>query len=109
MFRLGKVNKKEGEIKPNNKGTLMKIIKYRNYNDIDVEFLDDHHFIKEHQIYVNFKNGSEIRSIGESKDSKRGYIRGRRLTDEEYQRMIYCEQVKAEEKLDEILKILGLK
>ena len=37
-----------------------------------------------------------------------GYIRGRRLTDEEYQRMIYCEQVKAEEKLDEILKILGL-
>ena len=36
----------------------MKIIKYRNYNDIDVEFLDDYHFVKEHQIYVNFKNGS---------------------------------------------------
>ena len=58
---------------------------------------------------IKFKNGSEIQSIDESKDSKRGYIRGRRLTDEEYQRMIYCEQVKAEEKLDEILKILGLK
>ena len=58
---------------------------------------------------IKFKNGSEIRSIDEQNDSKRGYIRGRRLTDEEYQRMIYCEQVKAEEKLDEILKILGLK
>ena len=58
---------------------------------------------------IKFKNGSEIQSIDGSKDSKRGYIRGRRLTDEEYQRMIYCEQVKAEEKLDEILKILGLK
>ena len=58
---------------------------------------------------IKFKNGSEIRSIDESKDSKRGYIRGRRLTDGEYQRMIYCEQVTAEEKLDEILNILGLK
>ena len=57
VVRLGKVNNREGEIKPNNKGTLMKIIKYRNYNDIDVEFLDDHHFIKEHQAYVNFKSG----------------------------------------------------
>ena len=56
---------------------------------------------------IKFKNGSEIQSIDESKDSKRGYIRGRRLTDEEYQRMIYCEQVTAEEKLDEILKIFG--
>ena len=62
-------------------------------------------WLYDHQI----QNGSEIQSIDESKDSKRGYIRGRRLTDEEYQRMIYCEQVKAEEKLDEILKILGLK
>ena len=53
---------------------------------------------------IKFKNGSEIQSIDESNDSKRGYIRGGRLTDEEYQRIIYCEQVKAEEKLDEILK-----
>ena len=58
---------------------------------------------------IKFKNWSEIRSIDKLNDSKRGYIRGRRLTDKEYQRMIYCEQVKAEEKLDEILKILGLK
>ena len=57
VFRLEKVTNREGEIKPNNKGTLMKIIKYRNYNDIDVEFLDDYHFIKEHQAYVNFKSG----------------------------------------------------
>ena len=58
---------------------------------------------------IKFKNGSEIHSVDESNDSKRGYIRGMKLTDEEYRRMIYCEQVKAEEKLDEILKILGLK
>lgn len=36
----------------------MKIIRYKNSEDIDVEFLDEFHYIKEHQIYVNFKNGS---------------------------------------------------
>lgn len=40
---------------------------------------------------------------------KRGYIRGRRLTDKEYQEMIFNEQTKTEEKLDKILEILGLK
>lgn len=36
----------------------MKIIRYGGCDDIDVEFLDEHHYIKEHQSYVNFKSGS---------------------------------------------------
>ena len=36
---------------------MMKIINYRSNEDIDIEFLDDHHFIKEHQAYANFKSG----------------------------------------------------
>lgn len=35
----------------------MKIIAYRKSNDIDVEFLDDFHYVMEHQTYSNFKNG----------------------------------------------------
>lgn len=46
-----------GEIRKNNFGTEMKIIAVRNKSDIDVEFLDNHHFIKEHSIYQLFKNG----------------------------------------------------
>lgn len=49
---------KLGEIRNNNKGTLMKIVAYRNSEDIDVQFLDDFYYIKEHQAYVNFKNGT---------------------------------------------------
>lgn len=47
-----------GEIGRNNFGTEMKIVAYRRYDDIDVEFLDEFHYVKEHQAYVNFKNGS---------------------------------------------------
>ena len=43
-----------GEIRENNKGTRMKIIRYRNSEDIDVEFLDEYHYIKQHQTYSNF-------------------------------------------------------
>ena len=46
-----------GETNVNTKGTMMKIINYRSNEDIDVEFLDDHHFVKEHQAYSNFKSG----------------------------------------------------
>ena len=46
------------EIRKNKMGTPMKIINYRKYNDIDVEFLDDFHYIKKHQLYLNFQNGS---------------------------------------------------
>lgn len=47
-----------GETKENTLGTPMKIIRYGNSGDIDVEFLDDFHYVKEHQTYVNFKRGS---------------------------------------------------
>lgn len=35
----------------------MKIIRYGGYTDIDVEFLDDFHYIKRHNNYSNFKLG----------------------------------------------------
>lgn len=36
----------------------MKIIRYGNYDDIDVQFQDEFYYIKEHQTYSNFKSGS---------------------------------------------------
>ena len=47
-----------GEIKENNKGTKMKIIAQRSNYDIDVEFLDNHHYVFKHAKYQNFKNGA---------------------------------------------------
>lgn len=47
-----------GEIKENTHGTPMKIIRINNSSDIDVEFLDEHHFIKNHVAYSNFVRGS---------------------------------------------------
>lgn len=35
----------------------MKIVVYRNHDDIDVEFLDNFHYIKRHNTYSNFKTG----------------------------------------------------
>lgn len=35
----------------------MKIIEYRNHDDIDIEFLDDFHYVKTHQRYSNFRVG----------------------------------------------------
>lgn len=35
----------------------MKIIEYRNYSDIDVEFLDDNKYIKRHVTFGSFKRG----------------------------------------------------
>ena len=57
MIILGKITNHLGETNVNTKGTMMKIINYRSNEDIDIEFLDDHHFIKEHQTYSNFKSG----------------------------------------------------
>lgn len=51
------VDSRLGEIRKNNKGTEMKIIAYRKGDDIDVEFLDEHHYIKEHSTYQTFKLG----------------------------------------------------
>lgn len=36
----------------------MKIIKYRSYNDIDIQFIDKHNHIIEHCTYTNFKRGN---------------------------------------------------
>ncbi len=46
-----------GEIRNSNSGTPMKIIKYVDYQNIDVMFLDDHNYVKTHATYSNFKNG----------------------------------------------------
>ena len=35
----------------------MEIIRYKRHDDMDVEFLDDFHFVKEHATYSNFKRG----------------------------------------------------
>lgn len=51
----------------------MKIVRYGSYNDIDVEFLDEHHYIKEHQTYSNFKTGSIKNPYDKSKYGV-GYI-----------------------------------
>lgn len=50
--------KRLGEIKKNNKGTPMKIIKYRSSSDIDVMFLDGYNYVKTHVSYDNFIKGS---------------------------------------------------
>ena len=46
-----------GEININSFGTPMKIIKIIKQNDIDVEFLDAHHYVFRHTTYSNFKKG----------------------------------------------------
>lgn len=54
------MNKEEcyvGEIRNNNNGTRMEIIEVRKRSDIDVQFLDDHKYIKEHVQYRNFSLG----------------------------------------------------
>lgn len=35
----------------------MRIIQYRRWDDIDIQFLDAHNFVKEHVTYSNFKRG----------------------------------------------------
>lgn len=47
-----------GEVRNNKFGTPMKIIRYGSYDDIDVIFLDEHQYVKEHNTYSNFKMGA---------------------------------------------------
>ena len=54
---IGRIVDHLGEIRKNNKGTNMKIIAYRSNMDIDIEFLDEFNYIKQHQTYSNFKTG----------------------------------------------------
>ena len=51
------MNERLYEINRNTRGTPMRIIRYENCADIDVEFLDEFHYIKEHQTYRNFQRG----------------------------------------------------
>lgn len=51
------MNGRLGETRLNKQGTMMKIVRYGNYDDIDIEFMDEFHYIKEHQLYANFKTG----------------------------------------------------
>lgn len=57
---------------------------------------------------IKFGNGSEINTLDTKDDPKRGYIRGRRLTDKEYREVLFREQVKAEDRVDKIINELGL-
>lgn len=47
---------KIGEVNTNTYGTEMKIIEYRKHNDIDVEFQDEYHYVK-NTTYSNFIRG----------------------------------------------------
>lgn len=51
------MNERLGEINKNKFGTEMKIITYRKSDDIDIQFLDEHGYVYEHQTYSNFKTG----------------------------------------------------
>ena len=55
---MSEILDRTGETHINNKGTPMKIIAYRSSGNIDVEFLDSHHYIKKNATYSNFKRGN---------------------------------------------------
>lgn len=50
-------NERLGEIRNNKRGTPMKIIRYGSADDIDIEFLDEFHYVKKNNTYSNFKSG----------------------------------------------------
>ena len=51
------MNNRLGEVRKNNFGTDMKIIRYGTCEDIDVQFLDGNYYVFKHTTYPNFKNG----------------------------------------------------
>jgi len=51
-------NERIYEVRNNNQGTPMKIIRYRNQSDIDIQFMDEYGYIVHNAIYINFKSGS---------------------------------------------------
>lgn len=52
---MGETIDRTGEVKVNSKGTSMKIISYKSSEDMDVEFLDNYHYIRKNVTYSNFK------------------------------------------------------
>lgn len=51
------MNERLGEIRHNHFGTEMKIVKYENSDNIDVQFLDNNYYIYHNTTYSNFKCG----------------------------------------------------
>lgn len=51
----------------------MRIIRYNSGSDIDVEFLDEHQYIKKNTLYLNFKNG-QIKNPYDRTVAKVGYF-----------------------------------
>ena len=45
------------EVRNNNQGTPMRIIRYGSISDIDIQFMDDYGHIVHNAMYTNFKNG----------------------------------------------------
>ena len=87
-----------GEIKENNKGTKMKIIAQRSTDDIDVEFLDDYHYVFKHNIYQNFKSGGiknpfdkTVYGVGYLGDGKyNGWVNGKPTVEYYIWQQIIC-------------------
>lgn len=57
---------------------------------------------------IKFENGSEINTLETKGESKRGCIRGRRLTDKEYREVLFRGNVQSEERVCKIIKELGI-
>ena len=72
MNKQSKKNNRIGNTNITNQGYEIKIIKYRNANDIDVLFVKDG-FIVEHTFYESFKNGS-IKNPFHKTVYNRGYL-----------------------------------
>lgn len=68
----GEIIYRTGEIRKNNKGTDMRIMLYRSYNEIDVEFLDKFHYVTT-TTYSNFKRG-QVRNPYDITVNGVGYI-----------------------------------
>lgn len=68
-----------GEIRNNNKGTPMKIIAARNKSDIDIQFLDEFGYVKQHSTYQSFGKG-EIKNPYDKTIYGRGYLGGGKFT-----------------------------
>lgn len=61
MFKISESQAKErlGQVVINKQGERMKIIKYNNSRDIDIQFLDTNNIVY-HQCYSNFKKGTTV-------------------------------------------------
>ncbi len=57
-FKNNQSQERFGEIKKNNQGSYMKIINYKDANNIDIEFLDNFHYVAYNVRYRTFKSGS---------------------------------------------------